>query len=85
MRDLSKVKLNIVGDEDGYTLTAFNFDTRLKKIWRFDIRPGNQNQYVKYRLDMKPTTRTHELIETIDGFDSWLDEHADEFAEMVSR
>ena len=85
MRDLSKVKLNIIGDEDGYTLTAFNFDTKLKKEWRFYMRKGNPDQYVKYRLDMKPNTRTHEVIEVVNGFDEWLDVHADEFAEMVSR
>lgn len=85
MRDLSKVKLNIIGDEDGYTLTAFNYDTRMKKEWRFDMRKGNPDQYVKYRLDMKPTTRTHEVIEAVNGFDEWLDVHADEFAQMVTQ
>ena len=85
MRDLTKVKLNVIGDEDGYTLTAFNYDTKLKKEWRFDMRKGNPDQYVKYRSDLKPNTRTHEVIEALYGFDEWLDVHADEFAEMVTQ
>lgn len=80
---LDKIRINLYSDEDGHTISVTNTATSKKREWRMDLVKPYVNRYVFYRYDQKPTTRTHELVDTPKGFDAWLDEAAESLAQSV--
>ena len=80
---LDKIRINLYSDEDGHTISILNTATQKKREWRMDLVKPYVNRYTFYRYDQKPTTRTHELVDTPNGFDKWLDEAMESLAQSV--
>lgn len=86
---LDKVRVGISTDEDGHQVEVLNTVTKAKRTYRADFVKDKPNAFIWYRMDMKPTTRTHELVELgqdvsdLQVFDTWVDEQAVNLAHGV--
>lgn len=90
---LNKIRISVTADDDrhfeGYTVEAFNTVTKAKRTWRADVTPSRPDHFLWYRMDLKPTKRTHELVEAYgvssdaSVLDKWIDNRAESLAQGV--
>lgn len=80
---MDKIRVNLYSDDDGHTISVVNTVTNKKREWRMDLVKPFVNRYTFYRYDLKPTCRTHEIVDTPNGFDAWLDEAVESLAQGV--
>lgn len=86
---LDKVRVGIFTDDDGHQLEIVNTSTKKTRTYRADFVSDKPNAFIWYRMDLKPTTRTHEIVELPDRaddlavFDTWVDEELENLAQGV--
>lgn len=77
-KDNSNFQVDVSADVDGITLISLNLDTMERKEWRLD-KTDVEGRYMRYRLDQKPNTRTHEFVELGPDVVDYLNDHASFF------
>lgn len=84
---LNKIRINVTPDPDehfeGYHIEVLNTVSKKKREYRADVITGKLLSYIFYREDMKPTTRTHEVIDAPMGIYEWVDNRAESLAQGV--
>lgn len=86
---LDKIRVGVFTDDDGHQVEVRNTVNNKTRTYRADFVKGKPNTFVWYRMDMKPTTRTHEYVELADSvddlqvFDAWIDNRAESLAQGV--